>query len=145
MSYIIYGNGFISSKMFNQARQLGVTVETLGGGELVVSAVKKALVGKVIKWMDENILHPCTEDIYEEEADGSIHFVGKLPESKPEPMLYRGWTMDHESAEEFKKFLRREGLYFEPSACYNDIHIEVKGTYSELENVETWVWKYFDL
>lgn len=145
MSYVIYGNGYISNKLISQARYLGVTVENLGGGEVVVSAVKKALANIVIKWMEENVLHPCTEDIYEELGDGTIHFVGKLPDSKPEPVSFRGWTMDKDSAEDFKKFLRKEGLYFEPSGCYNDVHFEVKGTYSELENVEGWVWKYFDL
>lgn len=145
MSYIIYGNGFVSNKLISQAKYHEINIETLGGGELVVSGIKKALVSKVIKWMDKNILHPCTEDIYEELADGTIHFVGKLPDSKPEPMSFRGWTMDKDSAEDFKKFLRREGLYFEPSGCYNDIHIEVKGTFSELENVETWIIRYFDL
>ena len=37
-----------------------------------------------------------------------------------------GVTMSREVAEQFKNFLRKLNIYFEPSECYADIHIEFK-------------------
>lgn len=37
-----------------------------------------------------------------------------------------GVTMTREEAEQFKDFLRELDIYFEPSECYADIHIEFK-------------------
>lgn len=37
-----------------------------------------------------------------------------------------GVTMTREEAEQFKNFLRELGVYFEPSECYENIHIEFK-------------------
>ena len=37
-----------------------------------------------------------------------------------------GVTMTREEAEQFKDFLRELDVYFEPSECYANIHIEFK-------------------
>ena len=37
-----------------------------------------------------------------------------------------GVTMTKEEAEQFKNFLREMGVYFEPSECYDKVHIEFK-------------------
>ena len=38
-------------------------------------------------------------------------------------------------AEKLKVFLKENGIYFEPSECYNLIHFEVKADELELEKV----------
>lgn len=39
-------------------------------------------------------------------------------------------------AEKLKTFLRYNGIYFEPSACYNLIHFEIKLNEAELKMVD---------
>ena len=41
-------------------------------------------------------------------------------------MNWYGITLDKEKATYFKLFLRKEEIYFEPSECYSNIHIEFK-------------------
>lgn len=43
--------------------------------------------------------------------------------------------LNTEQAEELKVYLKENGIYFEPSACYNLIHFEVKMDNEELEKV----------
>ena len=38
-------------------------------------------------------------------------------------------------AELLKDYLRKENIYFEPSACYNLIHFEIKASEQEIEKV----------
>lgn len=40
-----------------------------------------------------------------------------------------------DEAEKFKAYLKANGIYFEPSACYNLIHFEVKMNKEELKMV----------
>lgn len=42
-------------------------------------------------------------------------------------------------AERFKFYLRANGIYFEPSACYNLIHFEVKLNDAELRMVNEYL------
>ncbi len=41
-------------------------------------------------------------------------------------MTWYGITLDRKKAEDFKNFLRKEEIYFEPSECYQNIHIEFR-------------------
>ena len=43
--------------------------------------------------------------------------------------------LNHENAEKLKAYLKAEGIYFEPSSCYNLIHFEVKADEQELEKI----------
>ena len=43
--------------------------------------------------------------------------------------------LDKDKAEEFKAFLKSNGIYFEPSSCYNLIHFEIKADEMELKMV----------
>ena len=43
--------------------------------------------------------------------------------------------LNKEDAEKLKAFLKENGIYFEPSACYSLIHFEVKVDEAELEKV----------
>lgn len=38
-------------------------------------------------------------------------------------------------AEKLKVFLKENGIYFEPSSCYNLIHFEIKADKEEVEKV----------
>lgn len=40
-----------------------------------------------------------------------------------------------DNAEKLKAFLKAEGIYFEPSSCYNLIHFEIKVDDAELKMV----------
>lgn len=44
--------------------------------------------------------------------------------------------LNKEDAEKFKKYLKANGIYFEPSSCYNLIHFEVKVDEAELKMVD---------
>lgn len=44
--------------------------------------------------------------------------------------------LNKEDAEKLKVYLKENGIYFEPSACYNLIHFEVKVDEAELEKVD---------
>lgn len=39
-------------------------------------------------------------------------------------------------AEKLKNYLKENGIYFEPSACYNLIHFEIKLNEAELKMVD---------
>ena len=43
--------------------------------------------------------------------------------------------LNKEDAEKLKAYLRDNGIYFEPSSCYNLIHFEVKVDDAELKMV----------
>lgn len=43
--------------------------------------------------------------------------------------------INKEDAEKFKAYLKENGIYFEPSSCYNLIHFEVKVDETELKKV----------
>ena len=40
-----------------------------------------------------------------------------------------------EDAEKLSVYLKENGIYFEPSSCYNLIHFEIKADNAELEKV----------
>lgn len=43
--------------------------------------------------------------------------------------------LNKEEAEKLKAYLRDNGIYFEPSSCYNLIHFEIKMNEAEAEQV----------
>lgn len=43
--------------------------------------------------------------------------------------------LNKDEAEKFKTYLKANGIYFEPSACYNLIHFEIKVDEAELKMV----------
>lgn len=43
--------------------------------------------------------------------------------------------LNKEDAEKLKAYLKENGIYFEPSSCYNLIHFEIKVDKEELEKV----------
>lgn len=43
--------------------------------------------------------------------------------------------LNKEDAEKLKAYLRDNGIYFEPSSCYNLIHFEIKVDEAEAEQV----------
>ena len=43
--------------------------------------------------------------------------------------------LSKEDAEKLKAYLKDNGIYFEPSSCYNLIHFEIKVDKEELEKV----------
>lgn len=47
--------------------------------------------------------------------------------------------LNKDNAEKLKAFLKAEGIYFEPSSCYNLIHFEVKVDKEELEKVNAFL------
>ena len=42
-------------------------------------------------------------------------------------------------AEDLKVFLKNEGIYFEPSACYNLVHFEIKADENEAMKVNAFL------
>lgn len=44
-------------------------------------------------------------------------------------------------AERFKVYLKANGIYFEPSACYNLVHFEIKLNEAELQMVNDYLEK----
>lgn len=49
---------------------------------------------------------------------------------------WRNIELNKDDAEKLKVFLKSEGIYFEPSSCYNLIHFEVKVNTEELKKVD---------
>ena len=49
--------------------------------------------------------------------------------------------LNKEDAEKLKAYLKENGIYFEPSSCYNLIHFEVKVDGEELEKVNGFLEK----
>lgn len=43
--------------------------------------------------------------------------------------------LNKEDAEKLKAYLKSNGIYFEPSSCYNLIHFEIKVDEAEAEQV----------
>lgn len=43
--------------------------------------------------------------------------------------------LNKDDAEKLKVYLKENGIYFEPSSCYNLIHFEVKVDETELKSV----------
>ncbi len=43
--------------------------------------------------------------------------------------------LNKEDAEKLKAYLKGNGIYFEPSSCYNLIHFEIKVDEAEIEKV----------
>ena len=52
---------------------------------------------------------------------------------------YFNVELNKEDAEKLKVFLKENGIYFEPSACYNLIHFEVKVNEEELKMVDNFL------
>ena len=48
---------------------------------------------------------------------------------------YYSAELDPKTAEALKMFLKAEAIYFEPSACYNLVHFEIKADETELKKV----------
>ena len=46
-----------------------------------------------------------------------------------------------EDAEKLKAYLKDNGIYFEPSACYNLIHFEIKVDEEEVKKVNAFLEK----
>lgn len=49
--------------------------------------------------------------------------------------------LSRDNAEKFKVYLKENGIYFEPSSCYNLIHFEIKVDETELEKVNGFLEK----
>ena len=43
--------------------------------------------------------------------------------------------LNKDKAEKLKAYLKENGIYFEPSSCYNLIHFEIKADEAELNKV----------
>lgn len=52
---------------------------------------------------------------------------------------YYSAELDTKTAEALKVFLKQNNIYFEPSACYNLIHFEIKVDKNELEKVNNFL------
>ena len=47
--------------------------------------------------------------------------------------------LNNDDAEKLKAFLKSNGIYFEPSSCYNLVHFEVKADEKELAKVNAFL------
>lgn len=47
--------------------------------------------------------------------------------------------LSKENAEKLKAFLKENGIYYEPSSCYNLIHFEIKADEAEAEKVNAFL------
>ncbi len=47
--------------------------------------------------------------------------------------------LNKEDAEKLKVYLKENGIYFEPSACYNLVHFEIKVNEAELAKVNAFL------
>ena len=52
---------------------------------------------------------------------------------------YYNVELNKDDAEKLKAFLKLNGIYFEPSACYNLIHFEIKVNEEELNMVDNFL------
>ena len=48
---------------------------------------------------------------------------------------FYGVELNREDADKLKVYLKANGIYFEPSECYNLIHFEIKMDEAEFEKV----------
>ena len=53
--------------------------------------------------------------------------------------MYYNVELNKDDAEKLKAFLRSEGIYFEPSSCYNLIHFEIKMDEEEVKKVDSFL------
>ena len=49
--------------------------------------------------------------------------------------LFYSAELNEADAEKLKAYLKENGIYFEPSACYNLVHFEIKADETEVEKV----------
>lgn len=49
--------------------------------------------------------------------------------------------LNKEDAEKLKAYLKENGIYFEPSSCYNLVHFEIKVDKAEAEKVNKFLAK----
>ena len=49
--------------------------------------------------------------------------------------------LNRENAEKLKAFLKVNGIYFEPSACYNLIHFEIEADETQLKAINDYLEK----
>lgn len=49
--------------------------------------------------------------------------------------------LNKEDAEKLKAYLKENGIYFEPSSCYNLVHFEMKVDKAEAEKVNKFLAK----
>ena len=54
---------------------------------------------------------------------------------------YYNVELNKEDAEKLKVYLKENGIYFEPSACYNLIHFEIKVDEEEVKKVNGFLEK----
>lgn len=47
--------------------------------------------------------------------------------------------LNKDDAEKLKAFLKSNGIYFEPSSCYNLVHFEIKANEKELAEANTFL------
>ena len=47
--------------------------------------------------------------------------------------------LNKEDAEKLRVYLKTEGIYYEPSSCYNLIHFEVKADEAELNKINAFL------
>ena len=52
---------------------------------------------------------------------------------------YYSVELNQKIADKFKVFLKQNNIYFEPSACYNLVHFEVKVDEKELKKVNNFL------
>ena len=48
---------------------------------------------------------------------------------------YYNVELNKDDAEKLKEFLKLNGIYFEPSSCYNLIHFEIEANEKEIKKV----------
>lgn len=49
--------------------------------------------------------------------------------------------LNKDDAEKLKVFLKANGIYFEPSSCYNLIHFEIEADETELKAINNFLGK----
>lgn len=47
--------------------------------------------------------------------------------------------LNKENAEKLKAFLKENGIYYEPSSCYNLIHFEIKADEANAEKIDAFL------
>ena len=52
---------------------------------------------------------------------------------------YYNVELNRDDAEKLKAYLKENGIYFEPSSCYNLIHFEIKVDEAELKMVDSFL------
>ena len=52
---------------------------------------------------------------------------------------YYSAELDKKTAEALKVFLKKESIYFEPSACYNLVHFEILASEAEAKKINNFL------